>query len=121
MKSTIRIEPPNGFVLVADDLRTADVPYFPSSPVRLAATSSCIAVGCIVQEETEITVGPVGEISPDGEPALDQMLETKRKRLSIWTLHNDKVLEVSVPSTSTRVRIWGNRLREPDKVLIALG
>lgn len=121
MKSTIRIDPPNGFVLVADDLRTADVPYFPSSPERLAATSSCIALGCIVQEETEITVAPASEVSPDTEPVLDQMLETKRKRLSIWNLYNEKVLEVSVPSTSTRVRIWGNRPREPDRVLVGLG
>jgi hypothetical protein len=71
--------------------------------------------------ETEVTVGTAEEVSPGGSPAFDADLETPHRAVVVWTVEDERILEVPVPSTQTRVRVWVNHSVEPDKVIVGLG
>lgn len=59
-------------------------------------------------------------IESAGEPLFDDFLETPSCNVSIFSSHNEVILEVPVQRTRTRVRIWTNHPSEPDDVLISV-
>jgi hypothetical protein len=121
MASTIRIAPPYSLIFISDlDGGTSPECIGGKS---LWATPSCIAVGCLMFQdgETEVTLGPVREVDPGGSPVFDGMLETPNKSVIVSTAEHETLLDVRVPNTSTRVRIWSNHPTEPDKVVVGLG
>lgn len=71
--------------------------------------------------ETEVTVGSAEEVGPGGLPAFDADLETPHRAVAVWTVEDERILEVPVPGTQTRVRVWVNHPVEPDKVIVGLG
>jgi hypothetical protein len=122
MKASLTADPPNGFVWIADDMRTGELPDFPTES-QLAATSSCIAVGCCwdVDGETTFTLGAASELDLTDEPAFDQVIEPPNCKVVVWTIELKKLLEMKVPTAHTRVRIWRNRPRFPDEIAIGVG
>jgi hypothetical protein len=110
MKASLTADPPNGFVWIADDMQTAELPDFPTES-QLAATSSCIALGCCwdVDGETTFTLGAATGLSPTDEPAFDEVIETPNRKVTVWTIELRKLLEMKVPTPHTRIRIWRNR------------
>lgn len=121
MTST-KLSPPNSMVLIADRRGEIDVPdAMPRS--RIAATSSCIAIGCKAEMdgETEITMGAALEIDPGDRPVFDGILATPSRAVAVWTVEWNSILDAPVPTLQTRVRVWSNHPREPDKLIVGLG
>lgn len=121
MGRTIKISPPNSILFISDG-RSGVAPQI-TKEKRIWATSSCVAVGCLMEQDgpTEVTLGQADEIRSQEIPAFDGFLETPRRTVLVSTSENRSILEKNVTSERTRLRIWTNHPSEPDKVIIALG
>ena len=88
---------------------------------RIGSTPSCIAVGCLMYQdgETKVTLGH--QHRNDGRPAFDGYLDTPHRKVAVWTIEWDMVLETSVPTTRTRIRVWTNHPTEPDDIGVGEG
>jgi hypothetical protein len=69
--------------------------------------------------ETKITLGPPPKTKD--RPAFDGFLDTPRRKVGVWTVEWEKLLETSVPTTRTRIRVWTNHPTEPDDVHVGVG
>lgn len=122
--TSITLAPPNSLVFI-EDATGGMVP----DPNRIAleagitATDSCIAVCCLCSDDgpTKITMGPAQEVDPGEHPAFDGILATPTRTVAVDTVEVDGVLVANVPALRTRIRIWTNRPKEPDNVVVGLG
>jgi hypothetical protein len=69
--------------------------------------------------ETKITLGQALETKD--RPALDGFLDTPRLTVAVWTVEWQRLLEMKVPTTRTRIRIWTNHPTEPNEVYVGAG
>jgi len=120
MIKSIRIAPSNSLLFISDP-NGGEAP----DPVRGAlvlSTPSCISVACLMWQdgETEVSLGSDVGVHENWIVAFDGMLETPNRSVVVSTVEGNAVLEAHVPGTRTRVRIWLNRLSEPDRVAIEL-
>jgi hypothetical protein len=120
--SSIKVAPPNSMFLISDVQRGFVADFFRSTSI-IAATDTCVAVGCLpeMDGETKITIGPADEVDPGGRPVFDGALATPTRTVAIMTIEWATLLKAEVPASSTRVRIWTNHAKWPDDVLIGLG
>jgi hypothetical protein len=121
MVLTKKVAPPYSLIFIADpDGGTAPEC---SPPAPYWATSTCIAVGCLMFQDgdTEVSLGKAHEVNPAGRPIFDNLLETPSLKVNVETAERELILQTDVPTVSTRVRIWTNELVEPDKIVIGLG
>jgi len=72
------------------------------------STPSCVAVGCVpdCDGDTEITIGPAEAVGLESTPLFDRILPTPSRRLIVETVMKETILQASVRSAETRVRIW---------------
>jgi hypothetical protein len=119
MKSA-NVAPVNSLLLIADVSGGDEPEFIPGVPVL--ATASCISIGCLMWQdgETKVTLALSDEIELPGPPAFDGALETPNKIVTISTVEGDRILQASVSTVRTRVRIWMNRSLEPDDIIIGL-
>lgn len=90
----------------------------------VVASDDCINVSAIPwnEGETTITLGQIEELPPQAEPpGFDGVLNTPEYHVELFDANIPEILSMGVTSTRTRVRIWMNRPRCPDEVIIALG
>ncbi len=115
-----RVAVPNGVLCVEDE--RGGTPPRPVRGANLLATSSCIFVACTIDSEgeTEVVVGSADALDSKDIPLFDGSLETPSRVLTISTVEGTKILYAAVSSPSTRVKIWTNHPRWPDKVSIGL-
>lgn len=120
MSASIRVAPSNSLVGISDAQKGIVPDSVPESGI--AATESCILVACLpeVDGETEITLGPAPEVDPGASPAFDGQLATPSGIVRIVTIDWKPLLEAPVSATNTRIRIWKNRPRFPDELIIGL-
>ena len=118
--TSTRLAPPNSLVLV-EDSSGGEIPMSMNQSL-IAATPSCIAVGCRAEDdgETEITLGPCSCVDAGEQPVFAGLLQTPNRRLAIRTVHGVTLLEMPVPATETTVKIWVNDSREPDHVTVGV-
>jgi hypothetical protein len=121
MVHTVKIAPPYSLIFVSDPEGGTAPECSPPAPYW--ATPSCIAVACLMYQDgdTEVSLGQAREVNPAKPPIFDGLLETPNRKVNIETAEGELVLQSDVPTESTRVRIWTNARREPDKILIGLG
>jgi hypothetical protein len=112
-----RVAAPSALVLVEDSAGGELPPTIPGQLV--AATASSIAVGCAPSVATEVTVGDLGKAEASA-PVFDGKLATPSRRLAVRTILGATLLEVVVPTTDTRVRIWANTPAEPTALRIGV-
>ncbi|MEO5824216.1 MAG: hypothetical protein ABIT71_27215 [Vicinamibacteraceae bacterium] len=114
-----RVSAPRALVLVEDGAG-GELPL--SIPGQLvAATASSIAVGCAASATTELTIRDIGYAeNPAGLPVFDGQLTTPTRTLAVRTVLGATLLEVVVPTTDTRVRIWANTPAEPTALTIGV-
>jgi hypothetical protein len=88
----------------------------------ILATTSCVSIACLMWQDgqTEVTLGPIREVDTGEIAAFDGMLETPHRVVVVSTVEGDTVVRTVVPDTHTRLRIWLNRPKEPDKVVIGV-
>lgn len=118
--ASISTAPPNSIIGISD-LKKGVVPE-PMPDFGIAATESCILVGCYpeIDGETKITLGPAADVDPGGMPAFDGQLATPSGIVRIVTIDWKPLLEAPVSSTNTRIRIWKNRPRFADEVIVGV-
>lgn len=123
MAQTIKIAPPNSLVFISDaDGGVGPDPDAIARSGRITATASCVAVCCLAEMdgETEITLGPIEEVSLNEPPAFDGRLETPDHNVVVTTSEWTRLLQINVTSGNTHLKIWTNRVREPDKIIIGV-
>jgi hypothetical protein len=120
MSISTKVAPPNSLLFISDP--DGGVAPEPVSGAQILSTPSCISVACLMFQdgETEVTLGPAREVDPGSFAAFDRLLETPNRTVVVSTVDGDTVLEARVPRSMTRVRIWVNRPKEPDQVVIGL-
>jgi len=120
MGVSTRVAAPNGLLFV-NDLGGGTIPE-PTGGSRIWSTQSCVAVGCKIdcEGETQVTLGKAREVDPGYEPSFDDALETPGRAVIVSIVPGEKVLEATVPTSSTRVRVWVNHPSEPDGIIIGL-
>jgi hypothetical protein len=120
--TTVTIAPPNSLVAIAE-APTDAVPMETEEGSGIGATDVCIVVGCLAEMdgETRITLGPPALVGGGDGPVFDGFLDTPHHKVAVWTIEWEKVLEATVPTGRTRVRIWTNHASEPDKVHVGTG
>jgi hypothetical protein len=101
--SSIKVAPPNSLVLISD-VERGEVP----AKIDLDG-------------ETMIKLGPATDVDPGSRPAFETILSTPTRTVAVMTIEWATLLKAEVPALSTRVRVWTNHARWPDKVLIGLG
>lgn len=121
MASSIKIAPPNSLLFVSDR-DGGNVPEI-TRHRDLWWTPSCVVIGCLafMDGETDVVLGGVADVDPGTVPVFDGILETPNRSVVVSTVGWNPALWAEVISQKTRVRIWTNRVREPDNVVIGLG
>jgi hypothetical protein len=119
IKST-KVAPPYSLLAILDP-NGGQAPD-PVRGAQILSTPSCITVACFMSQdgETKVALGPDREVDTGRVAAFDGMLETPNRAVVVSTVECEIVLELPVPNTRTRVRIWVNRPKEPDDVVIGL-
>jgi hypothetical protein len=118
MTSSIKISPPYSLIFIADS-GGGEIPDRMVRPVT--STDSCIVVGCLVDDETEFTLGVTQDVDPGEPPAFHGKLKTPNYRIVLHTAEDETILQATVPRRETVVRIWVNHPSEPDRVIVGLG
>jgi hypothetical protein len=121
MKNSVTTAPPNSFIAIADNIQTAELPDF-EPPLGVAVTATCIFLGCRseVDGDTTFTMDLEHRLSTVGRPLLDHVIETSGRKVCVWTVELDKLLEQPVTSSRTRIRVWGNHPVAPSEITIGL-
>lgn len=117
----VHVSPPNSLLCISDHGKGA-IPKYDGDRL-IVASPSFIFVGCLMFQdgETQVILGPVENVKPNTPPAFDAFLDTPQHTVTVSTIHNEILLEQSVPMTSTRLRIWVNHPTEPDEIIVGLG
>jgi len=124
MAQTTKVSPPNSLIFVTDAQGgSAPDPDKIAREAGITAIDSCIVVCCLAEMDgrTEITMGPTGEVNPGKEPDFDGKLATPTRTVVVSTAERETILEANVRTLQTQIRIWTNRPREPDKVIVGIG
>lgn len=122
MVETTKIAPRNSQIVIVDpNAKKVDVPDYRES-VPFVATSSCILFYCFpeVDGETEITLGNASEVDPGSSPVFDGHLLTPSKTLAIETVVRGSILRTLTLGVQTKLRIWSNAIRWPDKIVVGI-
>lgn len=120
MDST-RTAPPNSLVLVMDP-RGGEIPASMNQSL-VSATNSCIAIGCLSEDdgETDVCLGPRSNVDSGERPVFDGTLATPSRKVAVKTVLGETLLEATVPAAVTHIRVWANDAAEPDRIVIGIG
>lgn len=119
----IKFSPSNSFVLISDSGGgSVPDPEDIARDANITATDSCVVVVCLpeVDGETEITLGPADGVDPGSPPAFDRTIATPSGNVKVFSVDWKPLLEAVVSTARTRIRVWKNRQRFPDKVTIGV-
>lgn len=121
---SLRVAIPNALLFIRD-ARIPDVPdvdYGDGSSVWSIPT--CVVITCLVDSEgeTDITIGDTSEIKQSSKLLFNGTLETPSRKLILEIVPDKKILEISVPFATNRMRIWTDgHHRLAETVVIGLG
>jgi hypothetical protein len=121
MIQTAHIRPVNSLVFVSDT-NGGEVPEWVRDGM-VWSTSSCIAIVCYPEQDgpTDVILGNAAEVDPGGPPLFDGHLEVPNRTLVVSTVDQQTVMQADVLTPTTRLRVWTNHPRWPDKVTIGVG
>ncbi|WP_426230833.1 hypothetical protein [Pararhizobium sp. DWP3-4] len=71
--------------------------------------------------DTNVTFGPITEITGIRKPDFDGILNTPNNELILFDAIEPEFASAHVPSTKTRIRVWIDHPIEPENVVIAWG
>lgn len=102
--------------------RSVEVPIG-GEPRTVRASEDCINMGCLNAQDgdTVVFLGLAAELVRSDKPIYDGLLNTQSGLVLLFDSNMPEILSMAVPTFETRVRIWVNRLLEPDRVQIGLG
>jgi hypothetical protein len=84
-------------------------------------SADCINIPAIYWNDgdTNVTFGSSAEIFETREPDFDGILNTPNKELILFDANEPQYAIASVPSATTRIRIWMDHPSAPENVVIA--
>jgi hypothetical protein len=111
----------NSLIFVRDE-QTPNIPEIDGHGA-VWSTTSCVAVSCLpdCDDETEVTIGSAQEVTKNGTLLFDGRLATPSRTVVVETVLSKAILQIGVPASQTRIRIWTNGLRDTNEVIIGLG
>lgn len=121
MKRTVTLAPKGSLVLVMD--RAVGVIPETMDGRLVAATPTCVAVGTLSEQDGDTSLSLSDEAAPFGfvaAPVFEGVLRTPSRVLSVCSVPDDVLLEMTVPSDQTRVRIYANDATEPDSISVVV-
>ncbi|MDJ0514338.1 MAG: hypothetical protein QNJ62_12935 [Methyloceanibacter sp.] len=129
MIQRVRIAPEYSILFVAGPEDNVLVPLCDKQDITIWSTETCIVFGCFaeIDGDTEVTLAPAAELQagsvqrPDCVLRFDGELETPERELEVTTAADEVVMDTSVQSALTRVRIWSDHPKEPEHVFIGWG
>ena len=118
--SSIVASPPYSLILLLDPTKGVVPRTFAEG--LIAATSSCVAVGCRAEDDgsTEIKLGPADLVDPGHEPAFSGEIETPSKILEVQSVVGTTLFRTPVRGRRTLLSIWVNDDREPDRISVGI-
>jgi hypothetical protein len=121
MKIVMALRPPYSQIAILDPTTKVEVPLWKKG-VPFVATDTCILCGCLAEMdgETEFTLATSDSVSIQHPPIFDDVLDTPGRKIALETVEGTPVLDMPTTGTKTRVRIWTNSDREPDKVVVGI-
>jgi hypothetical protein len=119
-KQFARAAPENSMVLIVGS-NDVEIPQ-EFGGALIAATTSCIAVGCKSETDgqTQFVLGARSEVDPGNTPNFENSLDTSSGFVRLETVLGQPILEMTVSSSRTVVSIWANHAAEPDLLLIGI-
>ena len=121
MRLAVTLAPRNSLILVMD--RAVGVIPESMAGRLVAATLTCIAVGTKSEHDGETSILLSDEATPSGggfSPRFDGVLKTPSRRLSVCSVLDEVLLEMSVPSDEAHVQVWTKDATEPDNIAIVV-
>lgn len=120
MKRT-NFAPINSIVFISDNLKSKPPEHVYRSLVSY--NEFCVSVGTYPEQdgETEFSLGKADEVGGDLQLVFDGMIETPSRKLMISTVWDEVLLEDSVADVETRIRIWVDHPRWPQKLVVGWG
>lgn len=123
MKET-KLEVPNAILFVLDPTnKDAIVPDYVHGECA-ASTSSCISVATIPDVDGEVILrlcSPAdAPVTTTGELAFEGTVETPGHVLAVGSSEVDRILDITVPSASTRITIRVDNLDSPVEVTVVV-
>jgi hypothetical protein len=121
MRLTVTLAPRNSLILVMDRA-VGGIPESMAGGL-VAATPTCIAIGTKSEHDGETSISLSDEATPaegGSTPKFDGVLKTPSKHLSVCSVLGEVLLEMSVPSVETRVRVLANDVAEPDNIAVVV-
>jgi hypothetical protein len=117
---TVRLPVQNSLLYIKDS-RTNDWPYIDGIQ-GVWTTLHCVAVSCLpdCDGETTLTVGTMDEVSQSEAPRFEGRLKTPSRRVVVDTVADEKVIEMPVLHTDTRIRIWTDGHLGTEFVIVGL-
>jgi hypothetical protein len=114
-----RVAAPRGLVLIEDSAGGEPPDTIPGQLV--AATRTSWAIGCAADAATEITLGDIGLVPAWATTAAHEgRLATPTRKLAVRTVLGATLLEVTVPTAETRVRVWTNNPTAPTEITVGV-
>ena len=121
MFRSVKTAPPNSmFVIVDPDNRVKGPDWSGHDP--LASTEACVYGACYpeVDGETQFTLGSMRDVDPGMDPVFDGTIKTPNRKISLETSHREPILSATTKGQETKLRIWTNHPRFPDKVIVGI-
>lgn len=91
----------------------------------VSATSTCVAVGTLSEQDGQTNVTLTDELPQQLESsiilAFDGLISVSGKYLSLVTTLNEPIMSLPVRQNSLRIRVWVNDNVEPDRILVVAG
>lgn len=120
MVSTATVAPPNSIILIADK-EGGEIPRSIAGEL-VAATDSCIAVGCCSEFDgkTEIILGGIEEVAGNENPVFVGELKTPTYEVVVRSVLGYLILEKLVSRPVSYITIWANDSSEPNQIIIGV-
>jgi hypothetical protein len=121
MFQSTSLRPPYSQIVILDPKARVEVPDWKKG-ASFVATDTCILFACLaeIDGETQFTLGSVSEVNPGFPPIFEGELKTPNHQIALETVEGDSVLGAQTNRPVTIVRIWSNRAKEPDKVIVGI-
>jgi hypothetical protein len=116
----VKIAPPNSVILISD-LDGGEIPRKMGKSL-VSATNTCVAVGCLSEDDglTELMLVPLEEVNCTDQPVYEGLLQTPLRRVVIYSVLGQPLLEMLVRQKLTKIKVWANHLNEPDKITVGV-
>lgn len=117
----VRLHLPYSQVVIVPPRSRVEVPLWAPGKIGVSTDACILFAGMTeIDGETTLTLGDSQEVNPGTSSVFMQMLKTPNFKIALETVEGATLLEMETSHSETEVRIWSNRVREPDEVIVGI-